>query len=132
MTGKFSARVFNELLKAEPGSGKTPLKRARAQPKLFRDTFQRRSLPGHGSAESLLHLFADVCARFVSFQLRLQVRADDLQQLFVMGHEWRVQITAAKNESVAARFEMNPAAKMAFKERAMLRRSGEIDSERRD
>ncbi len=128
MTGKFSARVFNELLKAEPGIGKTPLKRARAKAKLFRDILQRRSLPGHGSAESLLHLFADVCARVPGFQFRLQVRADYLQQLFVMSHEWRVQITAAKNQSVAVRFEMHPAAKMAFKERAMLRRASEIDT----
>src|SRR6266487_7074905 len=58
--------------------------------------------------------------------------ADYLQQLFVMGQEWRVQIKAAKNQGVAVRFEMHPAAKMAFKERAMLRRPGEIDTERRD
>ena len=132
MTGKFSARVFNQLLKAEAGIGKTALKRARAQAKLFRYIFQRRTLPGHGSAESLLHLFADVCPRVPGFQFRLQMRADYLQQLFVMGHEWRVQIKAAKNQGVAVRFEMHPAAKMAFKDRAMLRRASEIDTERRD
>src|SRR2546423_13827002 len=109
MTGKFPACVFNELLKAEPGIDKTPLKGARAKAKLFRDIFQRRSLPGHGSAESLLHLFADVCARILRFEFRLQVHADHLQQLFVMSHEWRVQVMAAKNQSVAVRFEMHPA-----------------------
>src|SRR6266850_2729896 len=112
MTGKFSARVFNEPLKAEAGIGKTALKRARAQAELFRYIFQRRTLPGHGSAESLLHLFADVCPRVLGFQFRLQMRAKHLQHFSIMSNERGVQITAPKNEGIAFRFKTHPAAKM--------------------
>src|SRR5437867_10566006 len=132
MAGKFAAGVFNELLKGEAGIRKSALKRSRAQAKFFRDIFQRGTLPGHGSAKGLLHMLADVCARVLSFQFHLQMRADHFQHLFVMRHEWCVQITATKNESVTVRFEMHLAAKMAFKDRAMLRRASEIDPERCD
>src|SRR5436309_12465150 len=100
MTGKFSARVFNELLKAEAGIGKPALKRARAQAKLFRYIFQGRTLPGHGSTKSLLHLFADICARIPGFEFRFEMRADHLQHFFVVGDKWCVQVRAPKNERV--------------------------------
>ena len=44
MAGKFTAGIFNELLKVEAHIGKSALKRARAQTKFFRDIFQRRTL----------------------------------------------------------------------------------------
>src|SRR5437763_5952392 len=130
MMGKLTARLFDELLKGNACISKSALKRSRAQTKFFRDIFQCGTLSGHGSAKSLLHLLADVCARVLSFQFQLQVRADHFQHLFVMGHEWCVQITATKNESVAVRFEMHPAAKWlsrierCFAGRARSTRSG--------
>src|SRR3974390_2779845 len=123
MAGKFAPGVFNDLLKREARMGKRALKRARTQAKFFRDIFERRLLPGHGSAESLLHLFANICSRLPNLQFRFQMRADSLQHFFVMGHEWCVQILTPKNESIALRFEMHSATEMAFQERAMLRRA---------
>src|SRR6476619_3002899 len=132
MVGKFTSGVFNELLKGEAGLGKSALESARAQAKLFRDIFQRRTFTGHGSTESLLHLFADICARILSFQLRFEMRADHFQHFFVVGDKWCVQVRAPKNERVAVRIKTHAAAKMAFKESAMFRPAGEIDPERCD
>src|SRR5216684_4153714 len=132
MVSKLAAGIFNELLKVESLIGESALKRARAQAKFFCDILKCWALPRHGTDKSLLYLFADVCTPVLSFQLGLQMHADNLQHFFVMGHKWSVQITAAKNESVAVRFEIHAAAKMGFKERPMLRRTGEIDSERSD
>src|SRR4051812_42699567 len=108
MAGKLAPGIFNELLKVEAHIGESALKRARPQTKFFRDIFKCWALPRHGPDQSLLYLFADLRTRVLSFQLGLQVHADHLQHFFVMGHKWGVQITAAKNESVASCLKAHP------------------------
>ena len=46
MAGKFTARIFNELLKGDACVGEPTLKRARAHAEFLSDTLQRRTLPG--------------------------------------------------------------------------------------
>src|SRR5580765_226845 len=116
MAGKLSASIFNELLKVEAHIGEPALKRPRAQTQFFRDIFKCWALPRHGMDKSLRYLFADMCTRVPGFQLGLQMHADHLQHFFVMGHQWSVQITAAKNESVAVCLEAHPTAKMGFEQ----------------
>src|SRR5690349_25117096 len=116
MAGKFAPGIFNELLKVAAHIGESALKGARTQTKYFRNIFKCGALSRHGTDKSLLYLFADVRSRVPRFQLGLQMHADHLQHFFVMGHKWGVQITAAKNESVAVCLEAHPAAKMGFEQ----------------
>lgn len=46
VAGKFSSRLFYELLKGETCVGEPPLKRARAQAEFLSDILQRRPPPG--------------------------------------------------------------------------------------
>ena len=46
MTGKFAARLFNELLKGDACVSQPTLKRACAQAEFLSDILQRRTLPG--------------------------------------------------------------------------------------
>ena len=63
MTGKFAARIFNELLKGDACVSKPTLQRACAHAEFLSDILQRRTLPGQCSAEAVLHLFVYIHAR---------------------------------------------------------------------
>ena len=58
MTGEFAARIFNELLKGDACISQPTLKRACAHAEFLSDISQRRTLPGQGTPEDVLHLFA--------------------------------------------------------------------------
>src|SRR5437867_13427137 len=62
MTGKFAARIFNELLKGDPCASEPTLQGACAHAEFLSDILQRRTLPGQCSAEAVLHLFAYIHA----------------------------------------------------------------------
>ena len=77
-------------------------------------------------SESLLYLFADTIARVPSFEFGVQLRSDYRHQFFVMSHKGAVEITAAKHQRVAVSLKAHTAAKVPFKQFAMLHRSSQF------
>src|SRR2546426_6878740 len=130
MTGEFAARIFNELLKGDACISQPTLKRACAHAEFLSDISQRRTLPGQRTPEAVLHLFAYIHAHVPCFKFGLDVCSDHRQQFFVVSHEGAVKITTAKNKRVAVSVEMHPAAEVAFKRRAILYRSSQLQSKR--
>jgi len=68
-------------------------------------------------------LFRNIYADVSRVKFGLHVRSDDRQQFFVMSDKRAVEITAAKDECVAACLETHAAAEVAFKQSAVLHRS---------
>lgn len=120
MVCQLAPGFFHELLERDVGIGKATLQSASAGAEFPRDLLECRTFAREGALEGMLDLFTHVRAGVPLLELGLQLSADRLKQLFVLGDKRLIEVAVTKHERVARGLEPYPAAEVGFQQLAVL------------
>ena len=80
----------------------------------------------------MFDLFAYIRARVLFLEFGLQLSADRLKQLLVLGDKRPIEVAVPKHERVARGFEPHPAAEVGFQQLGVPRGTGQFEAQRGD
>ena len=97
--------LLHEFLESDVSIGKATLQCAGARAEFPRDLLERRAFTRERALEGVLDLFTHVGAGVPLLEFGLQLSADRLKQLFVLGNKRPVDVAVTKHERVARGLE---------------------------
>ena len=123
---------LHQLLEGHFGISKAALQGAGARAEFPRDLRQRGAFSRERALEGMFDLVAHIRAGVFFLEFGLQLSADRLEQLLVLGDKRPVEVAVPKHECVARGFEPHPAAEMGFQQLGVLRGTGQFEAQRGD